>query len=119
MYVGFCHIHHSAYLENLPKVPLEIKRLFMPRFLDKFAPKSAEELESLLSRLKGEFSVERFDSLVGEVYGSLSKAIEQADVSHDLAKVKKLSTVEKAKQRLEFLKALKTLKPHWKGSKEA
>ena len=91
----------------------------MPRFLDKFAPKSAEELENLLAKIKGEFTVERFDSLMGEVYGSLSKAIEQADVSHELAKIKKLSSVEKSKQRLEFLKALKTLKPHWKGSKEA
>ena len=89
----------------------------MTRFLDKFARKSAEELEHDLARVAGEFNVKQFDSLMGEVYAGLNKAIEQADINHELEKTKKLSTVERAKQRLEFLKALKTLKPQWKGSK--
>ena len=91
----------------------------MTKFLDRLKPKSIEELESDLTKINAEFTPGRFDTLMGEAYDLLDKAIEHADVNLQYGKVKKKKDVEDVyNRRLGFLRALKTLKPHWKATKE-
>jgi hypothetical protein len=91
----------------------------MARFLEKFKPKSIGDLESDLAKLNVEFNVGQFDTLMGDVYDKLNKAIEHAELKAQYGKVKKLKDTEEIYvKRLDFLRALKTLKPQWKAAKE-
>jgi hypothetical protein len=91
----------------------------MAKFLERLKPKTVEELDADLSRLQSEFQVGRFDTLMGEVYDNLNKAIEHAELSAKYGKVKKQKDTEELHtKRLEFLRALKAIRPHWKAAKE-